>query len=75
MQEVLQKMNVNSTEKVLRAALRGDKVVIDGVTQKQGLFEALMVKPTDGLKRQAEAARTLKAFLLEPVKQPENESE
>lgn len=65
MQEMLQKMNINNTQKVLRAAF-----------DDKELFAALMVKPTDSLKRQAEAARTLKAFLLEPVKpQTENENE
>ena len=65
MQDALKNLNVNNTTKVIEAALRGEKVVIDGVTQKMSLFEVLMTKPTAGLKRQAEAARTLKAFLLQ----------
>lgn len=73
MQEAMQSLNVNRATNVIRGALRGDKVVIEGVTQKQSLFESLMVKPTDGLKRQAVAARTIKAFLLQAPSETEEE--
>ena len=73
MQQTLEGLSVNNAANLIRKALRGDKVVIDGVTQKQTLFDALMTKPTDGLKRQAEAARTIKAFLLQAPGETEEE--
>jgi hypothetical protein len=55
-------LSVDKADALLRAALRGD----------EGIFEALMVTPTASLPKQAQAAQTLNAFLLEAAT-PEEE--
>ncbi len=57
MRNTLKNLSVDKADALLRASF-----------DDKELFAALLTKPTDSLKRQAEAARTLNAFLLEPAR-------
>ncbi len=65
MQNRLKSMSVDQADSLMRAAFAGEKRVVDG--KEVDLLEALLLKPTAGLKKQADAAQVLGAFLTEAV--------
>jgi hypothetical protein len=59
MRERLGALTKDKAEALIRAALRGERTA-DG----KDVFEALLVKPTDNIAKQADAARTIQAWLI-----------
>ncbi len=63
MQKRLTNMSVDQADRLIRQALSGEKRIVDG--KEVDLLEVLLLKPTAGLKKQADAAQILGAFLIE----------
>ena len=65
MQNRLKALSVDQADALMRQAFAGETRVVDG--KEVGLLEALLLKPTATLKKQADAAQVLGAFLTEAV--------
>jgi hypothetical protein len=65
MQNRLKALSVDQADALMRAAFTGETRTIDG--KEVNLLEALLLKPTASLKKQADAAQVLGAFLTEAV--------
>lgn len=63
MRQRLQSLSVNNADELIRSALSGATTEVNGV--QKSLLEALLLKPTATLRKQAQAAETIGAFLLE----------
>ncbi len=71
MQNRLKNLSVDQADKLMRAAFSGETRTIDG--KEVNLLEVLLLKPTAGLKKQADAAQILGAFLIEAAPDAKDE--
>ena len=71
MQNRLKDLSVDQADKLMRAAFAGETRIVDG--KEVNLLEVLLLKPTAGLKKQADAAQILGAFLIEAAPDAKDE--